>query len=370
MVKGILKMRILCITGHSDRPEAETFIGLKKRGLDIRVICPSAAPHYSRIKDAGVPVMDMTIRKRVDRDAIRKIRTLIIEHDIRIIHLFNNRAVSNGLIASRGLPVKVIAYRGIVANVGFFNPSSWMTYLNPGVDRVVCVAEAVRRFFLDMRFLWMRLPEEKFVTIYKGHCLSWYQGPPADLTTWGVPRDAFVVGCTANFRPRKGVHVLIEALNHLPGDALVHLVIVGKMDAPKLMKQIENSRFKDQIHVLGFQKNAPEISAACHTVVLPALRREGLPKVVIEAMAYGVAPIVTDSGGSPELIEHHKSGLIVPPGDAKALAGAIMKLYEDRSLCADMGLGAKERIETCFRNEDTIAQTYALYCELMGDSEA
>lgn len=358
-------MRVLCITSHSDRPEAETFIGLKKLGVDLMIICPSNAPHYNRFIRAGIPVMDLDIKERVDIGAIGKIRNLIKDKKIDILHLFNNKAVSNGLLASYMVPVKIIAYRGIVANVSFFNPASWMTYLNPGVDRVICVAEAVRQFFLNMRLLWFRLPKTKFVTIYKGHSLSWYQEKPTDLSTWGIPKDAFVVGSTANYRPRKGVHVLIDAFNHLPKDVPVHLVLVGKMASPKLMKQIENSRFKDQIHVLGFQKNAPAISAACNMVVLPALRREGLPKVIIEAMAYGVTPVVTDSGGSPELIENNKSGLIVPSGNAKAIADAITRLYQNPDLCENMGKNAKARIDEVFRNENTITQTLALYRELL-----
>ncbi len=57
-------MRVLCITHHSDRPEAETFIGLKKRGVDLEVLCPPDAPHYKRLTDAGVPVIDMMMKKQ------------------------------------------------------------------------------------------------------------------------------------------------------------------------------------------------------------------------------------------------------------------------------------------------------------------
>jgi glycosyltransferase involved in cell wall biosynthesis len=88
-----------------------------------------------------------------------------------------------------------------------------------------------------------------------------------------------------------------------------------------------------------------------------------LPKVVIEAMAYGIPPIVTNSGGSPELVEDGVSGLVVAPGDAKAIAEAIVRLIRDPTLRLTMGKGARERIATHFRIEDTIQRTLELYTD-------
>lgn len=359
-------MKVLCITGHSDRPEAETFIGLKRLGIDIQVLCPDSAPHYQRILEAGVPIAHLKIKGRIDFKAIRTIRRLIIDNGIDILHLFNNRAVSNGIAAAARLPVKIIAYRGIVANVSFLNPNSWMTYLHPRVDRIICVAEAVRQYFLNMKWFRLKVSAEKPVTIYKGHNLDWYREQPSDLSQYGIPDDSFVVGCIANFRPRKGIHVLVEAMQYLPEELPIHLLLIGNMNAPKLMKQIQSSRRRDNIHMAGYRPDAPVVQAACDVVVLPALRREGLPKVVIEAMAYGIPPIVSDAGGSPELIEDGTSGIIVAPGDPKAIAEAVMKLYKNPELRTAMGKNARKRIDTCFRIEDTIRNTLNVYTDILG----
>ncbi len=247
------------------------------------------------------------------------------------------------------------------------NPESWFTYLNPKVDCIICVAEAVRQYFLKMKLPWGRFPEHKVLTVYKGHSLDWYQGRPENLTQFGIPENAFVVGCVANLRPRKGVHVLIDAAKYFPEIAPIHFLLVGNMDSPELKKQIEISPFYNKIHMTGFRKNAPALMASCDTFVLPAIKREGLPKTVIEAMAYGVAPIVTDSGGSPELIEANKSGLIVPSGDSQAIADAILKFYEDANFCKIVGENARLRIDSSFRIEDTIDKTFTLYQSLVND---
>jgi glycosyltransferase involved in cell wall biosynthesis len=358
-------MKVLCVTGHSDRPEAETFIGLKGRGVDIQIVCPSDAPHYSRLAQAGLPVVGLAPQGRIDRPMVARLRRMLIQEKIDILHLFNNRAVSNGIMAARGLPVKIVAYRGIVGNVSFFNPASWMTYLHPRVDRIICVAEAVRQYFLQMKFLSLRVPPEKPVTIYKGHHLDWYTAPPADLNQFGIPEGAFVVCCTANFRPRKGLHFLIEATHLLQEIKSCHLLLIGKMKASGLLELIEKSPMKDRIHLAGFRTDAPAVQGACDVAVLPAVKREGLPKVVIEAMAYGTVPVVTDSGGSPELIEDGISGLIVPPRDASAIAGAISYLYRHPGRRKTMGEHARDRIKNDFRIEETIEQTFFLYRQLL-----
>ena len=122
-------MKVLCITENSDRPEAETFIGLKRLGVDIHVFCPSSAPHFHRFEKAGIPVTNVKLKGRIDIGAIRFIRKWILENKPDILHLFNNRAVSNGILASISIPVKIIAYRGVVGNVSYYDPGSWMTYL-------------------------------------------------------------------------------------------------------------------------------------------------------------------------------------------------------------------------------------------------
>jgi len=358
-------MRVLCITSFSDRPETETFIGLSQTGVDIEVMCPSSAPFIRYLKKSGIKVIDFSPKNRIDLGAVRTIRERIRQKQIDILHGFNNRAVSNSIMASLGLPVKLVAYRGITGNDSFLNPGSWLTYLHPKVDRVVCVAEAVRQHFLQMRFFGLRLNPRKFVTIYKGHNLKWYVATPGSLSQFGIRKDAFVVGCIANFRPRKGIHVLIDAMRYLTQASSIHLLLVGHMDSSRLKSQIRQSPLKDRIHLTGFREDAPALMASCDAFVLPALRREGLPKGVIEAMAYGIPPIVTDSGGSPELIKHNKSGLIVPSGNAEAIARAIGYLYENPRLSEKMGVNARERIRTKFRIEDTIKKTYALYNELI-----
>lgn len=338
-------------------------------GVDITVVCPEDHPNHKTLTDAGVPTVDIRLPTNFNKDGIAALREELIRGRFHIMHTFNNKAVSNGLQACKGLPVKIICYRGIVGAVGFLDPMSWMRYLNPRIDRIICVADAIRRHFLQMQPAFLRMPAERPVTIHKGHKLEWYTATPADLADYGIPDDAFVVGCTANYRPRKGIDYLIDAIEAMPRDIPVHLVLIGRMDADKLTTRIKKSPIGDRIHRVGFVDNAPELSAACDVFCMPSTKREGLARAIIEAMAYRVPPVVTEAGGSPELVVDGVSGYVVPPRDSAALAVAIEKLYRDGDLRQRMGDAARERIATAFRNEDTVMKTIALYEELVPDPD-
>lgn len=355
----------LCVTAHPDLPEAETFIGLASRGFKVRVLCSPTAATFDRLVSAGVDVVPFEIVRRFDKDAVRTLRAELESMRPDILHLFNNSAVLNGLRAARGSPAKIVVYRGNVGNVSVFDPMAWLRYLNPRIDRIVCVADAVRDSLAQVGFAGWRIPPVKLLTIRKGHDLAWYTQPPVDLAGFGVPRDAFVVGCVANWRPRKGIEILVEACERLPASCPVHLVLVGDMRSPSLEKRLGASPLASRVHVLGQRRDAPALAAAFDVAVLPAVKREGLPKTVIESMAYGVATIATRVGGVPEVIEDRLSGIIVPPGDAGALAEAMLALYADPGLRADIARRGRERIGSTLRIEQTIDQTAALYERLV-----
>ncbi len=359
-------IKALCITEDPDRPTTATFIGLHRAGVNVAVVCPPGADSREKLAAAGVRVLDLRVGGLRDRAGTKRLRDELVSGGYDILHVFGNRSLESGIAATRGLPIKLIAYRGIVGNVSFFSPMSWLRFLNPRIDRIVCVCNAIRDYFLAMRPAFLRMPPQRLVTIYKGHSLEWYTAPRKDLRELGIPAGAFVAVCVANYRPRKGIEVLVDALAELPRDWPIHVLLVGQMDAPRLRAKIAASPVKERIHLAGHRRDAPSFVAACDVFVLPSVKREGLARSLIEAMAYGVAPIATDCGGSPELVVDGECGVIVPVRDAGAIAAALGRLYRSPDLRARFGKAARERIGTHFRIERTVEQTLALYRELTG----
>ena len=139
-------MRVLVVAEHSDIAETHMFIGLSQSGVHLEVMCPDHVTHRQKLVDAGIAVHSLELRNRFDSAGTAIIRQRIIDGEFDIVHAFNNKPVSNSLRAIKGLDVRFIAYRGIEANVSVYSPMSWTTYLHHRVDKIICVADAIRRY--------------------------------------------------------------------------------------------------------------------------------------------------------------------------------------------------------------------------------
>ncbi|MEO1573678.1 MAG: glycosyltransferase family 4 protein [Pseudomonadota bacterium] len=360
--------RVLCVTSHGDtlnsiRPEAEIFVGCQKAGIDVEMLVEADSLYRPRLEEHGIAVHDTFIERKFDRHAVQRLQALVRERRIDILHLFNNKAIVTGIRAARGLPVKVVTYRGQTGNLSRWDPTSYLTHLNSRVDCITCVSDAVRRD------LSQHLTDpHKAITLYKGHDLDWYTETPADLSEFGLSSTDFVVGAVANLRPRKGLKYLVEAARYLPEEAPIKLLLVGNGTDSDAVREATRTH-ADRFALAGFRRDATALIAACDASVLAATKREGLPKTVVESMAYGVTPIATATGGSPELIEDGVSGLVIEPANARAIADAIVTLWSDEVRNRDMGRRARDRLETHFHHNATVAEHVALYRRLMrGDS--
>lgn len=359
-------LTVLCVNGESDPAETGSFIEMHKMGVDITVMTWPGTFNHDALIAAGVPTIPYVLKGKISRPCIRFIRDELQRKPYDVLHMLDKRATMNGLWASRGMKIKLVAYRGIVGNLSYLDPLSWLYLLNPRLDRIICVCEAIRQYLLGLGMPGLRLRRDVPVTIHKGHNPDWYQPPYEDLKQFGIPDGSFVVACTARGVPRKGVPVLLDAINKLPPGLNMHFLLAGTlMDNPQHQKLAAHNTYADNIHLHGFLKRMPWILPNCDVAVLPSLRREGLPRGIIEAMIGGAVPIVTDSGGSPELIEEGTSGFIVPPGESQPITDRMLQLYNDRDLHARMSRAAHERIRSNFRVEDTAAKTMALYREMV-----
>lgn len=160
--------------------------------------------------------------------------------------------------------------------------------------------------------------------------------PPA--TPPGPDAELLFVGRLA---PDKGVATLIAAMAHCPH---VHLTIVGEGGERSALETaargLANVRFAGRLA----PEAMPALMGGCAVLVLPSLRNEGLPNVVLEAMAAGRAVIATRHAGLPDVIDDDVSGVLVAPGDVAALAAAITRLCGDRALRARLGAGARASV--------------------------
>jgi len=199
--------------------------GLTLRGFRITLLIPDGRCDADALNRSGVDIQLLRLNGRMDRRAIRTIRTTVQTQKFNLVHcLRNNRPIANTLLALRGARIPIVCYRGTMGNLSKWDPGSRLTYLSRRLDRIVCVSDAVRNDLLTLH-----LSPERLVTIYKGHDPAWYNSPTVDLSEFGIPEHAFVVGCTANMRPLKGADVLIQSVRHLKSDRPIHFLLVGEV---------------------------------------------------------------------------------------------------------------------------------------------
>jgi glycosyltransferase involved in cell wall biosynthesis len=159
--------------------------------------------------------------------------------------------------------------------------------------------------------------------------------------------------CVGRLAPWKGQTYLIEACRLLVerGLAVRCDLVGGAGDREALQQQIDAAGLRDRISLLGW-KTRDEIAAllaqtdvlAVPSVQMPDGRREGLPVILMEAMASELAVVASDLSGIPELVEDGRTGLLVPPGDAAALADALERLAGSPELRHALGTAGREKV--------------------------
>ena len=168
---------------------------------------------------------------------------------------------------------------------------------------------------------------------------------------------------------RKGVRYLLDALARLPRPDAVRLDVVG---SGPLLESLEShstaSGLAGRVHFHGFVAEAQlaRLYEEADAFVLPAVVDakgdvEGLGVVLIEAAGFGVPLVASAAGGIPDIVRHEETGLLVPPGDAHALAGAVGRLMEDGRLRERLARGAAEWVQERFswdRVADDLAHLY------------
>lgn len=354
------KPKILIAAGGGHITEAEMIIGLHRKGLDIHAAFESDSDQLGRLQAAGVPTRTLDLRGPIDLYHIRQIRHWIREEGFTILHGLANWQVANFLTASYGMPNRVVAYRGAIGHVSRWDPSCYLKWLSPRLDKVICVSKAVERDLAASG-----VPQRKLTTIYKGHDLTWY----ADLDrtaaraqvnqTYGIPQDAVLIGMAANMRPIKGADLLLEVMKGLPSH--VHALLIGEVRDERLAAIARDPSIRDRVHFTGFRSDAPSLIGALDINTAPSRGREGLTKTILEGMAQGVPAVVTDAGGLPEMVDNEQSGYVVAVDDLAAFAQRIQTLAESHTRREEMGQRGKRIALERFSLERTIEATDELY---------
>ena len=227
------------------------------------------------------------------------------------------------------------------------------------VDKIIAVSSDIERALVRV------YGATQVVRIHNGIDLEIVQIRTARLQKrkeWHLAETAMLVGTVGRLVPVKGHAVLLEALDILHrSHRTVNLLIVG--DGPlrgHLEGEVRRLGLEAFVRFAGHQAESYDFINMMDVFVLPSLH-EGIPMVLLEALALQRPVVATRVGGIPEVIEHGRTGLLAEPSDASSLASFIQQLSEDPTLAASIGKAGRTRVETEFTAGTMAGKTAELY---------
>lgn len=234
------------------------------------------------------------------------------------------------------------------------------------VDRHVCVSEAVARFSIEQG----KLPTDKVVVIPNGVDADLFRtASPADLTEFGIPPDSRTVLFVGRLDPQKGPIDLLRAFARLSqGRDDVHLLMVGEGPLRgEVEASVESRGLSGRVHLAGWRDDVPRLMKAADCLALSS-HWEGMPNVVLEAMAAGLPVVATNVDGVAELLDGEgksgERGLLVPAGDHDSLARAIERTLSRSNRVMDMATSAQDHVKEQLTWEACGVAFERLYAEL------
>jgi glycosyltransferase involved in cell wall biosynthesis len=301
-----------------------------------------------------------------DPTLISQTRELIKRHNFNIIQTHGHKANFIARFVKRSIKIPwlcfVHGWTDEDLKIRIYNRiDRWAI---KGAHRVVAVSEAMK-----VKLVKIGIPEQKITVIYNAiEDNGFYRDPPdPDLKKQFVAdSDTLLVGVIGRLSREKGQRVFLEAWERVCKQVTkAKAILIGDGPDKKILERICIQKgLQDKVVFGGHQLNPHPFYRILDLVVMPSLS-EGLPNVPLEALAHKKPIVATSVGGTPEIIQDGKNGILVKPGDPNGLAEAIIALLgnsEERNLMAANGLSS---FYQKFSPENRAQQILSLYQELL-----
>lgn len=275
---------------------------------------------------------------------------------VQIVHAHSGRAQNLVFLAALRLPVVRVTTRHVAFEPR--HPRIHCFKYGAGCDGVIAVSEAVRRILLNAG-----VPERKIAVIPNGvespERETSAQERAAGRLRYGIGEADFAVGHLGAFTHEKGQDVAMEAFANLRDRMPCLRMILAGEGGPSAAPDA-------RLILPGFVANRKEFFAALDLFIMPS-RSEGWGLAAAEALAHGVPVVASNTGGLASIVEPGRTGWLVAPGDARALAIAIEEAASAPQLLKEMSAKARER-SARFSADTTAELTEGFYRSLMVQS--
>ena len=345
---------------------------LDKEKFSVFTAVPENSEFGAVLKNEGFEIAYNEITSKFSFRSLKNIMRIIREKNIHIIHTHNRREDLLGAVASliRGIPHVITIHDRINMNqegkrVNNFNARFYKFVLKHMSKKIIAVSDATKEDLVQE----LKINKNKVIHIVNG---TDFERLSLDLDTHKEKEK--LVGIIARVRNKqvgkKGHLYFLHACKIvLEGHKNAAFAICGEDSITReyLESICRELNIHEHVRFLGYRKDIANVISMCDVIVQPSLF-EGLPRVLVEAMYLGKAVVGTDVDGIREIIEHGKTGLLIPSKDARSLAGAIIQLLDNENLAKELGRNAGEFIKSNYDARVMAQQTELLYQKLLGKS--
>lgn len=294
---------------------------------------------------------------------------LIVEYRFHIVQSYNVSARFFGTITAKvaGTPVTIVTERTarlLYSSMGSRFYLFFEKFVMRCADFLIANSESGRQFALSRG-----VQKARTRVIYNGiepRRLHVERAKKAVRDDFAIPEHAFLVGMVARLEPVKDPFTFVKAAHYLAErQANFYFMLVGDGSLFTSIKTATStSEPRSRITLTGYRTDTADLISCMDVLILTSKDVEGCSNALIEAMSLGKPVIATRVGGTAELIEHEKSGILIPPEDALELAAAIERLYDDPSLRERLARNAQEYAASRFTQSAMVSAHEKLYADL------
>jgi glycosyltransferase involved in cell wall biosynthesis len=341
--------------------------GLRARGHAAHVACRPGGECLARVRAAGLPAHELSIRGDLDIFAARKLGRLIDEIGADVVHAHTSRTHVAAMLAKRfsARKPRCIVHRRVDFSIHKLPLRLSGLKYRWGVDRYIAITEAVKGVMIADG-----IPAERISVVHSSVDLGRFEGvarKPGLRAELGVPEGARVVGNVGALVGHKGQRFLLEAaalaLKEAPETWFVILgegPLRGALEA-----QARALGIAERVRLPGFRRDVPECLLEFDLFCMSSVM-EGLGTSALEAMAMRRPVVATDAGGLAEVVRDGVNGLTAPAGDGPALGAALLRLLRDGALAARLAEEGRRTVEVEFTADRMVERTVAVYRQVIG----
>ncbi len=358
-------------TGGAERMLLQTAARLDpSRFHSLIVSLRDRGPLSAEADRSGVETIHLGMGRRPGPATLWQLARTFRRKNVAVVHAYLYDASIASRLAGRWARVPVVLTSTRASLEYLPRAAWWLDRLTARwCQRIIAVSRGTAEFIVHNE----RIPESKVVVLPNGVDLRHYR--PGDHAAararWAIPDDGFVVASIGRLHPQKGHRFLLEALARIRHDipGLVCIMAGDGQLRDELIHYASLLGLADCCRFLGAVADSRSVYDAADVTVLASLY-EGMPNVVLEAMAMACPVLATKVQGTVDLVRPGETGLLVPPGDAVALAEGLRELAADSRRRRAMGARSRRLAEAHHGIDKMVASLEALYLREWAQSSA